>query len=160
METISSGQTFLMKRILPAIWLVMVLFGGSAAAIAIIRGHANVAPAMLIGPLVILVFGFVLFRKLLWDLADQVKDGGDFLVVRRGSVEDSVQLSNVINVSMSQFTNPKRLTLRLRMPGKFGDEVVFIPRRPTFQLNPFARNAIAENLIQRVDRAREAGRNP
>lgn len=160
METISSGQTFLMKRIFPGIWLVIVLLGGSAAAIAIIHGHANVAPAMLIGPVVMLVFAFVLFRKLLWDLADEVKDGGDFLIVRRGSVEDRVQLANVINVSMSQLTKPKRLTLRLRTPGKFGDEIVFIPKLPSFQLNPFARNAIAEKLIQRVDRAREAGRNP
>ena len=160
METISSGQTFLIKRILPAIWVLMVSFGGLVVTGVIFQAHANVAPAMLIGPVLMLMFGIVLFRKLVWDLADEVKDGGDFLIVRRGSIEDRVQLSNVINVSMSQLTNPKRLSLRLRTPGKFGDEIVFIPKLPALQFNPFARNAIAENLIKRVDATRDAGRNP
>lgn len=157
MESISSGQTFLIKRILPAIWVLMVSFGGLVVTGVIFQAHAKVAPAALAGPVLALVFGIVLFRKLVWDLADEVKDGGDFLIVRRGSIEDRVQLTNVMNVNMSQFTNPKRLTLRLRTPGKFGDEIVFIPKLPPFQLNPFARNAIAEKLIQRVDQAREQG---
>ncbi len=154
METISSGQTFFFKRIFPMFWLGFVLLGSIGAVIA---HHEEAASALVIGPLAIFVFGFLLFRKLLWGLADEVKDGGTFLLVRKGSIEDRVQLANVMNVSMSQFTNPKRLTLRLRMPGKFGDEIVFIPKMPSFQFNPFARNAIAENLIQRVDRARQQG---
>jgi hypothetical protein len=59
----------------------------------------------------------------------------------------------VINVSASMFVNPPRITLQLAQPGRFGDEVAFSPRTRT-RLNPFARNEIAEDLIQRVDRAR------
>lgn len=155
METISSGQTFFIKRIFPVIWFGIVLLGVGGAISVAIAHRAQVAPVFLIGPLVMLVFGFVLFRKLLWELADEVKDGGSFLLVRKGSIEARVQLANVMNVSMSQLTNPKRITLRLRTPGTFGDEIVFIPKSPVFQFNPFARNAVAEGLIQRVDRARE-----
>jgi hypothetical protein len=60
-----------------------------------------------------------------------------------------------MNVSISQFTNPRRLSLRLRTPGKFGDEIVFIPKS-SFQLNPFARNPVAEKLIARVDQFRNS----
>lgn len=44
-------------------------------------------------------------------------------------------------------------TMRLRTPGKLGDEVTFIPKSP-FQLNPFARNPMAEKLIARLGRLR------
>lgn len=154
METISSGQTFFIKRIFPVIWFGFILFSGGGAISVAIAHRAEVAPVFLIGPIVMLVFGSVLFRKLLWDLADEVKDGGSFLLVRKGSTQERVQLANVMNVSMSHLTNPKRITLRLRTPGRFGDEIVFIPKMPVFGFNPFARNAVAESLIQRVDRAR------
>jgi hypothetical protein len=154
METISSGQTFFLKRIFPAIWLVMVLGTGS---VMVLAGLANrhIEPIALIGPVFMLVIFAILYRKLIRDLADEVRDGGSFLLVRRGGVEDRVQLSNVMNVSMSQFTNPPRLSLRLRTPCKFGDEVVFVPKMPRFQFNKFARNAVAEDLIKRVDSARQ-----
>jgi hypothetical protein len=154
METISSGQTLFLKRIFPAIWLIAAVGMGVALASASLASR-NFNPIALIGPVFMLVIFAIFYRKLICDLADEVRDGGSFLVVRRGAVEDRVQLSNVMNVSMSQFTNPPRLSLRLRTPGKFGDEVVFVPKMPSFQFNRFARNAVAENLIQRVDRARQ-----
>jgi hypothetical protein len=38
-------------------------------------------------------------------------------------------------------------------PGRFGKEVSFIPVKP-LGLNPFASNAVADSLIERVDKAR------
>lgn len=154
MNTISSKQTYFSKRVFPILWLggvaIFLVFGLAAA-----TSHKVPAdPMVLVVPVVMLVFGFVLFRKLLWDLADEVQDGGSFLLVRKGPVEQRIPLANITNVSMSQLTNPKRLTLRLRTPCEFGDEVVFIPKAPLFSLNPFARNAVAEDLMRRVDQAR------
>jgi hypothetical protein len=154
MKTISSTRTFFVKRIFPAVWLGGVLL---FLASAILAGLYRRDPMFLIVPVVMLVFGFFMFKRMVWILADEVRDGGDFLIVRRGSVEERVQLSDIMNVSMSQFTNPPRLSLRLRKPCKFGDEIVFSPPR-TSVWNPFARNAVAEDLIQRVDRARSANR--
>ena len=105
-----------------------------------------------------LVVGFIVFRKFVWDLADEVKDGGSFLVVAAASVEERVQLTNVMNVSITQLSNPPRLSLRLRKPGRFGDEIAFIPKMPAFRFNRFARNEIAEDLIRRVDRTRQETR--
>ncbi len=101
------------------------------------------------------VVGFVVMKKLVWDLADEVYDGGDFLLVKNRGEEDRVLLSNIMNVSVSTNMNPPRITLRLVAPGRFGDEVSFSPAS-SFTLNPFARNQIAEDLIVRVDKARSA----
>jgi len=153
MQIISSGRTFLMKRVFPAFWFgILALFALSA----LLSGDTLQLAAFLLIPVLMALFGFVLMRKLVWDLADEVHDGGDFLLVRRGSIEERVRLSNVVNISMSQFTNPPRLTLRLRQPGQFGDEAVFIPQSP-LRINPFARNELAERLMQRVDRQRHSG---
>ena len=92
-------------------------------------------------------------KKLVFDLADQVYDAGQFLLVKKKGIEQRVALSNIKNVNASIMTNPPRITLSLVTPGELGPEISFCPVRP-FTLNPFRKNEIAENLIDRVDRAR------
>lgn len=152
MQVISSRQTFFMKKVFPALWFGVLAFFCATAA----KAGAWKEPVFFIGPVIMAIVGVVVMRLLVWNLADEVSDGGSFLVVRRGGDEERLPLSNVMNVGMSQFTNPRRLSLRLRKPGRFGDEIVFIPKSG-FQLNPFARNKVAEGLIARVDRARNGG---
>lgn len=150
MERISSAQTFFVKRIFPAFWLGFI---GLFLVIGVATGGWRQEPMFIVQPLLMIAFGLVLFYKLVWDLADEVRDGGTFLLVRKGSVEERVALTSVINVDSSQFTNPRRITLRLQTAGKLGDQVVFIPKA-SFQWNPFARNPVAEALITRIDRLR------
>jgi hypothetical protein len=153
MERISSSQTFFVKRIFPALWFgFLVVF----LAIGATQGDFRREPMLVIQPLVMVAIGALVFRKFLWDLADEVRDAGENLIVRKGGIEERVALSNVMNVDSSQFSNPRRVTLRLRKPGRLGGEIVFVPKS-SFQLNPFARNPVAEMLIQRIDRLRQAG---
>jgi hypothetical protein len=163
MERISSGQTFFMKRVFPVFWLGFIGVG-AVVAIPASFSHTVVPPrggppavVFVFLPLLMLIFGVVLFRKLLWDLADSVDESRDFLLVRRGSIEQRVPFASVLDVSMSQFTNPPRLTLRLRTAGPLGDDIVFIPKAPGIRWNPFRRNEIAERLMRRVDEARNRG---
>jgi hypothetical protein len=152
MELLSSRMTFYFKRIFPVVWLgflvVFVVIGG-------MNGAWDKDPVFFVVPVVMAVFGVIFFRMLLWTLADEVRDGGNFLAVRKGSVEERIPLADIINVGLSQFVNPRRLSLRLRKPGKLGDEIVFLPKQPALQFNPLARNAVAESLIKRVDAARQ-----
>jgi len=149
-KVISSGQTFFIKKIFPVVWLgfIAVFF-----VTGLISGGIKQDPVFLIMPLIMIAFGALLFKHLVWDLADEVKDAGDYLIVRKGGIEERISLQDIMNISMSTATNPPRLSLRLRKVCKFGDEVVFSPAR-NFSFNPFAKNAIAEDLIVRVDRAR------
>ncbi len=139
-----------MKRGFPVLWFGFLAF---AVATGILTGAYLKAPMIIVMPLIMMAFGFFLFKKLLWDLADEVYDGADFLLIKKSGEEDRVYLSNIMNVSSSIAMNPARITLRLRVPGKFGDEIAFSPMSP-IRLNPFARNAVAEDLMVRVDKAR------
>lgn len=107
----------------------------------------------LVVPALMAFFGFGFFKKLIWDLADEVFDGGSFLLVRRSGVEEKIELRNIINVSASTLAAPQRITLLLRNPSSLGKEVSFSPPMPMI---PFARNSIADELIDRVDKARNS----
>src|SRR5689334_574952 len=151
MVVISSRMTKFYKYVFPAIWfLFLVMF--------VVTGLTHVVagefPLFLIVPAAIAVFGYFLFKKLVWVLADEVRDGGDFLVVRNRGEEVRVDLSNIMNVSASINTNPPQVTLRLVRPSRFGSELVFSPVQKGFSLNPFRKNEIVEDLMVRVDEAR------
>jgi hypothetical protein len=151
MKKISSGNTFLLKTLFPAFWYGIL----TLVTVGIIFGKAPLP--VLLGPLFMAGLGFFLMKYMIWDLVDEVYDGGDSLLVKNRGQEDRVALSNIMNVSATTLTNPPRITLRLIVPGAFGDEIVFSPIKK-MRLNPFARNEIAEDLILRAHQARSAAR--
>lgn len=148
-----SAPTFFMKRAFPVIWLGFLVVFVIVTLVAYVHGQKDALPLVLM-PIAMAVFGIVLFRKLLWDLVDEVTLAGDFLVVRNGDIEDRIRLADIINVSVTQMTNPTRISLRLRKKCRLGDEVVFMPKSE-FRFNLFSRNQTAEKLILLVDRARQ-----
>jgi hypothetical protein len=154
MTKISSNSTFFYKKAFPILWFgfMAVCVGTTLLSGALGKDALFLLPGLLI-PCLLVGVGFLLFRKLLWNLADEVYDGGDFLLVRDRGEEDSVPLANIVNVNASIMINPPRVTLRLARPGKFGTEISFSPKA-RFTLNPFAKSQVAEDLIVRVDQAR------
>jgi len=150
MTKISSTSTQFYKKVLPLFWFGFLTF----FIIGLIRGRIyEKAPIALLVPFMGVFFGFFIMKKLVWDLADEVYDCGKFLFVKNSGMEERVELSNIMNVSASTYTNPQRITLKLVCPGQFGAEISFSPTTP-FIINPFAKNKIAEDLIVRVDQAR------
>ncbi len=137
------------KRVFPTLWFGFLAF-------VIVVGIVNRAGAkdmtFFVIPIVMAGFGVFIMRKLVWDLVDEVYDCGDGLLVRNRGEEELVSLSNVMNVSVSTYVNPPRISLRLITPGKFGSEIAFSPVTG-FRLNPFAKNRVAEDLILRVYQA-------
>lgn len=153
MEQISSRSTFLYKRIFPVFWFG---FLGVFVAVGLVGGSHGKTPAMLLFvPLLMVVFGLVLMKKLVWDLADEALDAGDRLIVRMGSDEEQIPLANIINLDYQYMTSPPRVTLTLRTPCRFGDKIAFCP---PLRFVPFARSPVVDALIQRVDAARQAAR--
>jgi hypothetical protein len=149
-KKISGGSTFYYKRVLPVLLFGLPLF---SLCMAFFASHVR-PPLIAFLPVLLLVpFFYFLMRKLVWDLADEVWDGGDHLVVKIGDQSETVPLANIMNVSASTLVNPPRITLRLVNPGRFGQEISFSPPRNSI-LNPFARNPVADDLIERVHRAR------
>ncbi len=142
-------MTFFSKRLFPVLWFgFLALFVITAVAAS---GGRGLQPAFLIMPLVMAVIGFIVMKKLVFDLADEVWDDGTELVVKsRGQIE-RIPLSNIMNVSYMNLSNPPRVTLTLRNPGLLGKEVTF---SPPVRWIPFARSPIVDQLVERIDAAR------
>lgn len=143
-----SGSTFYFKKLFPSIWfgflaifLITSLAGGAAEA----------SIMFLLMPIFMAAFGFFLFKKLVWDLADEVYDEGEALVFRKDGKEQRVQLKDIINISYAQTNSPERVVLQVRSQGAIGKELAF---NPPMRFKPFSKNPIIIELIERVDRAR------
>jgi len=93
----------------------------------------------------------VLYLWEAWPLADRVDDfGSELEVFRRGSSQ-RIPLSEIVSIEDASGRAGPRLRLRMREPGMFGDSVVFVPQENREIRKFFARNAIAEELIDRVE---------
>lgn len=92
MKKISSGATVFHKRVFPLIW-----FGGLAAfLVTALRGPVKEGEWMFLAvPIFMAAVGVLVMKKLVWDLADEVNDGGDYLLIRKGSEQERVPLSIV-----------------------------------------------------------------
>jgi hypothetical protein len=152
MKRISSSWTFFYKRVFPIFWfglcavlLILPLLGMP------ISGRAPLAPIIL-GPAVMIVFGFVIMRKLIFDLMDEVWDDGDSLLVRNRGEEQRVALADIKNVSYTQFMNPPRVVLSLRRKTAFGDQIAFCA---PVRFVPLASSPVISDLINRIDTARQ-----
>lgn len=151
-KRISSANTFFLKRVFPVLWLG-ILAVPVVIALATMRGPHRAPPVILV-PLLLCPVGYLLMRRLVFDLADEVYDEGDALRVRFGANTERIPLDNIINVSYAGLTNPQRITLTLRTPGRFGKEVTFSPPR-TFWAPLFRPNPLVNELIERVEAARQ-----
>jgi hypothetical protein len=145
MRRISSAWTFFYKRIFPIIWFgFLVVFVG----IGVVKGQGAVVVFV---PIAMIGFGYFLIQKLVFDLVDEVWDGGDALVVQNGGQEQRVALSDIKNVNYSPLINPPRVTLALRRPTVFGEQITFCA---PVRLVPFSPSPVITDLIERIDRAR------
>jgi hypothetical protein len=121
------------------------------------HGALTKAPVLLVVLGVMSLLGFLFWKTKLRDLMDEVYDCGDYLLVKKRDEEDTILLSNILDVKFSanrDGTAP-RITLLLEAPGKFGKEVSFAPPvQFRFITNPGSRNEIAADLLARVERAR------
>jgi hypothetical protein len=146
---LSSRRTFFVKRVFPVLWFGVLAF---FVFIGVSTGAIAKDPTFLIIPILMSGIGLFVMKQLVWDLADEVFDCGHALLVKNRGEEELVPLSNIMNVNVSTYINPPRISLRLITPGKFGSEIAFSPITG-FRLNPFAKNPVAEDLIVRVYQA-------
>ena len=152
MQRISSRMTFFNKTIFPLFWFGFLAF--IVVLILFTKNDRGGPPLFaLVGPAFMAVIGIFIMKKMVWDLADEVMDAGDFLLVRFGTEQEQIPLSNIVNISYSYMMNPARVTLTLRTPSRFGNEVSFSPPQ---RFIPFAKSPLIANLIERVDAARRA----
>jgi hypothetical protein len=153
MRLVSSKMTFFNKRIFPAIWFgFLILFIGVSFFASAGRNTGSQLPFLVV-PAIMIVIGYSIMRKLVFDLVDEVWDDGDALIVKNGGQEQRIALSDIKNVSYSPYMNPPRVTLSLRSPTVFGEQITF---GAPVRLMPFSTSPIIDDLIERTDAARRA----
>lgn len=87
-----------------------------------------VQPASAIAALGLVAAAALIQRAMARHLADEVIDGGDHLLVRSDGIEEKVMLRDVAALRRGFGSNPERLVLTLRRPGRLGDTIAFIPK--------------------------------
>ncbi|MDB6075911.1 MAG: hypothetical protein JWO89_3551 [Verrucomicrobiaceae bacterium] len=125
-KRLSAPGTFLKKRVMPFMMLAFLAIFLSVAL------KAQVPPsqsrwAFLIPGMMMVPLFFILWKFLLSDLADEVYDLGGSLLVKNRGIEASIPLRNIARVTVSHFSNPVRVTVRLSVPCELGDKIVFEP---------------------------------
>jgi hypothetical protein len=150
MKIISKPLVFL-RYVMPILTLVFL----SISFVAVVQNKEYERSVLtLIVPLFLLGLFYFLFKKFVWDLANEVIDNEDRLLVTKGELQIEIRLSNIMNISSSMLQNPPRLTLRLRDPCVWGSELSFSPLEPGFSLIR-TRSKIADDLILRIDKIRQ-----
>ena len=142
-----SGSTVYFKRVFPAVWFGFLAFFILIGLISDSGGILKFGVPIFMG-----IFGYFLFKKLVWDLADEVYDCGNQLIFRKGNLEQTVALTEIINVNHSDMSSPERITLTVRNEGKLGTELTFTP---PIRFNPFSKSELVSELIRRIDEARK-----
>ena len=154
LKRLSSKWTFFYKKVFPVLWFGIAAVFLALAVFALLHEGMQLSPPLIAAfaaPLVILLVGYVVMNLLIFDLLDEVWDGGDHLVFVNDGQRASVPFSNIINVNEICFMNPPRITLLLRDPCPFGREVSFSPVRQRFFLKFMRHHSkIGEDLLERV----------
>jgi len=152
-KRISSRWTFFYKRVTPVIWFGILIFIVFTAAW---TGGINSEGTTIAVIMFILMgfFGYFLMRQVVFDLVNEAWDAGDYLIFKNKGIEETVPLTNIMNMSYTVLINPPRVTLTLRTPSRLGKEITFSPPASMNPFNAFKKSPIVDKLIQRVDRAR------
>jgi hypothetical protein len=150
MRRISSRTTFVYKRILPIIFIGILVVFVTFLLLGLRAGQTPPLPVFIIP---VLVFGFIYYvmKKMVFDLVDEVLDAGDALIVRNRGQEERIAFSEIMNVNYAPFVSPPRVVLSLRRPSNFGSQVAFCA---PLRFVPFSTSPIVDELIQRIDAAR------
>ena len=151
MRRISSIYTFYMKRIVPAIWAGALLY---VVVVSSLRGPPGEWLLAIIVAVIMIPFGYFIMRQMgMFELADAVFDVGDSLIIRNGTQETRVSLSEITDISTgAQLMEPHwRAILSLRTPSIFGARVSFmLPIR----ILPFWPSPLVKELTDRVAASR------
>ena len=138
----------LLQRIFPIGW-----FGFLAVFILVaLRNGLRSGPdfestVSVILPVLMAIIGYRFMKKQVFNLVDEVFDGGDALLVRSGGREERIALADSKRQLLSLHESPQ-VTLSLRRLTVFGDTIVFLP--PS-RMKPLS---CIDDPVDRIDAAR------
>lgn len=142
MQRISAGMMPLYKWVMPALSLLIVAYASWGLY------DPNGAQPIWWG-MALVVVAYLAQVVMSWTLADEVVDCGDRLKVRRGGIEEIIDIADIESVSVNYAMRSHRATLYLRKAGRFGKRIVFLPRANS-PFGTFGASKVIEDLKQRI----------
>lgn len=150
MERISSKGTFFFKRVFPLLWFGF-LVGFECLFLFSSAPKSGATLIFIIFPFFLAIMGYQIMKKMVWELADEVYDEGDSLIVKKGNVKETILLSEIKNISYLEMANPPRVTINIRRETSLGKEISFSAVREGLG---FRKNPLILDLIDRIDALR------
>ena len=153
-QLISFKQTTLLKR---GFWL------SAAALIACVMFPAEIDGSLWQNPLptvmalcvLVVFFGYFLWKLPIHRLADLVIDDQDHLVARRRWTQEIIPLANVAAAQVSTGLGVHRIAIRLRVPSRLGQQIEFLPQASLWSTLSGVQQ-LASDLSDRANRANGA----
>jgi len=150
MKRLASRATYYQKRIFPIVWFgILGLIVCGALVTGVVKSGLGII--FILVPASMAAIGYLVMKKLVFDLIDEVYDEGETLLFREKGKEVRVSLADIKNVSYSWMMSPPRVTLSIRYMTELGDELTF---SPPASFIPLRKNSEIEELIDRIDKAR------
>lgn len=144
MRKISSDAVPVLKRYAP---LALVGLFLSSIAVSPPRPGAPETGWLVAVSLAVTGFVYLLLRRLLFSLVDEVWDTGDALLVKNRGSEELVPYAAIRRMSYAQFARPQRARIELHAAGRFGSEIAFYPVGGYGRYRP---DPVLEELIARI----------
>jgi hypothetical protein len=139
------------KRMYLAKWLPFVVVGGIVAW-QWTEEAQKPSPDFVVLAVVTLIVICVVIRQQLrhaWRLADEVLDGGEYLIVKRGKNVVRVELSQISDAAASSMLNATTVFLHLSVQCEFGAMIEFLADSGGNRWKP---SPIASELVSRVEK--------
>ena len=156
MQLISFKQTTLLKR---GFWLSAAALIAFVILTSVIDGSLWQNPLPTVMALCVLVtfLGYFLWKLPIHRLADSVIDCHDHLVARRRWTQESIPLASVAAAQVSTGLGVHRITIRLRVPSRLGQEIEFLPQASLWSSLSGVQQ-VASDLRDRANRANAAAK--
>jgi hypothetical protein len=147
-QALSFKKTALFKR---GVWLSAAAVIACVAAPLMLNGGlwTDPLPNSLGVGLLTVFFLYVLLKARFHRLADEVIDRDDSLEVRRGRIQITVPLSNVVKAEVATRGGIHRIIVSLREPTTLGGQIEFLPQASLWS-NPTAIQRVAMSLTERA----------
>lgn len=145
-----SGEMVLIKKLYPA--FVFSIFGISIA----LGLSGGITKENGFGLLVLIgasIYTFLSFKRLLWDLADEVFDCGDSLIFLKSGTKTKVMLSDITHVEYNHSHSPERVKVFVNTSNANKYEFVFCPEGK-WKLSWRDKNPLVLELIDRIEQSK------
>jgi hypothetical protein len=148
LRVISFKNTPLFKR---GIWLSAAALIAFVAAPAALDGGLwrNPLPSVIAVAILCAALTYFFWKTQIHRLADEVRDCGDSLEVRRGRMQETIPLSNVAAAEVASSGGLHRITVRLRAHSQFGARIEFLPQASLWS-NLSAIENVARDIAERA----------